>query len=267
MRYITILYFITLLIQYVYCYGYDSHKYLGKIADEYIDKYEENIKKSMNIRLETISDWADKIKRNKKYEWTKELHYIDIMECTNNTYDENIINKYCEDKCIITGIKTLTRLLKQNKYFYGEIKYEYDKEELYKKLNDEEKLKILIHLIQDFNQPMHYLGFKRGGNDYKIKMLYNNHNITTNLHSIWDNIIPKYFLKNTNYKGKDDKYEKEDIDTLINKIFNKNIKIACKIYPNTNYLIFEEYYNEEYMKELFNNYMELLIKVLKYIYE
>lgn len=146
MRYILILYFITLLIQNVYGYGYLTHRYLGKIADEYIDKYEENIKKSINIRLESVSDWADRIKRNKKYQWSKELHYIDIMECNNNTYDENIINKYCEDKCIITGIKTLTRLLKQNKYVYEEIKYEYDNEELYKKLNDEEKLKLLIQI-------------------------------------------------------------------------------------------------------------------------
>jgi hypothetical protein len=267
MRYILILYFITLLIQNVYGYGFRTHRYLGKIADEYIDKYEENIKKSINIRLESVSEWADHIKRNKKYEWTKQIHYIDIMECTNNIYDENIINKYCEDKCIITGIKTLTRMLKQNKYVYEEIKYEYDNEELYKRLNDEEKLKLLIHLIQDFNQPMHYLGFKRGGNDYKIKMLYNNNNITRNLHQIWDTFLPEYFIKNTNYKGKEDKYIKEDIYTLINRIFNKNIKIACKIYPTMNYLIFNEYYKEEYMKELFDNYMELLIKVLKTIYE
>ena len=98
-------------------------------------------------------------------------------------------------------------------------------------------------------------------------MLYNNHNITTNLHNIWDIFLPEYFIKNTNYKEKDNKYIKEDIYTLINRIFNKNIKIACKIYPANNYLIFDEYYNEEYMKELFDNYMELIIKVLKYIYE
>ena len=59
----------------------------------------------------------------------------------------------------------------------------------------------------------------------------------------------------------------KDYNKLVDNVFNKNINISCKIYPDKDYLIFEEYYNEKYMEELFNNYMELIIKTLKYIYE
>lgn len=268
MRYILILLFINLIIQNVYCFGYEIHRYLGRITDEYLKKNEIEIKNKINISIEKVSDWADKIKRNKKYEWTKEIHYIDVYNCMNKQYDKEIIDKYCKDNCIISGIKTLTRLLKRNKYYNMERAYDEYVEERYKELTDEEKMKLLIHLIQDFSQPMHYIGFKRGGNDYKIRILYDGRNITTNLHSIWDTMIPKHFITQTKYKGMNLKYEKEDdTNILINRIFNRNIKIACKIYPENSYIKFEEYYNEDYVKELFDNYLEVMIKILKMIYE
>jgi len=273
MKYILTIYFIILIIDNVYGYGYKVHEYMGKIVDDYILINEEKLKKKININFEDVSSWADKIKRNKKYEWTKELHYIDIYECINKKYEEEIINKYCKDNCIIYSIKELTKLLKHSNK--KNIFYKQENTDMYinnnnkfEILNNEEKLKLLIHFIQDFSQPLHLLGYKRGGNDYKVKILYNGYNKTRNLHYIWDSLIPEYFINKTKYKGeKIYYYNEKDYNKLVDNVFNKNINISCKIYPDKDYLIFEEYYNEKYMEELFNNYMELIIKTLKYIYE
>ena len=55
---------------------------------------------------------------------------------------------------------------------------------------------------------------------------------------------------------------------LINTdILNKNIKqVACKIYPDSDYILFDEYFNPEYFTILFDNHYTILIYTLRYIF-
>ncbi len=244
--------YFVLMITVVNGYSFKTHRYLGDLTDKYLSKYEpETYDKIINIlddNIQSVSTWADSIKRTQKYIWTKPLHYIDILECRKN-YTKEIVDKYCENKCIYSMIENITNILK-------------DKSENIYKLSKVELLKFLIHFIQDFNQPMHLLGYTRGGNDLKIIVNHHNRNKTTNLHYIWDSLVPEYYISNFNYNF-DKKIKSKDIL----KILNENIKISCNNYPILNYIIFENYFNKNNVEILFENYMILIINTLLEIYK
>lgn len=255
---------IILLVGYVSCYGYQLHGFLGKLTDNYLKVNEpiiyDKVKNILrNQSISSISSWADKIKRNPKYSWTRELHYIDILECTKD-YSSGIINNYCKENCIVSVIKDFTNALKYNS------KYKYIKNKVV--ISNSELLKFLIHFIQDFNQPMHLLGFDRGGNSFKINMYdsINKKNISSNLHFIWDSLLPNYYIKHFNYTLPDITLNSQE--NLLENILNENIKnVACKIVPNSHYLIFQEYFVKEHFKLLFDNYHYLIIHTLKNIFD
>jgi hypothetical protein len=78
---------ITIFISGVFCFNHDVHSFLGKQTNDYLEMYEPKVLK--NIREITDEDfgemslWADKIKKNKKWNWAKKHHYININECSN----------------------------------------------------------------------------------------------------------------------------------------------------------------------------------------
>ena len=100
---ITMLKSVLLLCIYVWGYGYKMHEHLGKLTDIYLQKYEPKLYNKTvslleNHTIASISSWADKIKRQPMYSWTKNLHYIDILECSNTKrYDKRVIYKYCNN--------------------------------------------------------------------------------------------------------------------------------------------------------------------------
>lgn len=253
-----------ILLNFISCYAYKTHTFLGALADTYLsENYPEIYKKIIyDLQGKTIADistWADKVKM--KRPWTKKLHYIDILECNTNI-NNDIVNKYCTKGCIVNTIIDYTLKLK-NQYkllnFQSEI--------VTQEPNREETLKFLIHFLQDFNQPLHLLGYDKGGNEMKIIVNRNNRNRTTNMHELWDEIVPEYYIKNKNYNSNiKHKTINTNINALVLYILNVNIKIACKIYPNTNYIIFENYYHQEYIEVLFSNYLTMIVNIMKYIY-
>ena len=250
---------ILFLFNFVIGYSYPIHTYLGKIIDDNLKHnsiYPKIIETLEGNTISSVSSWADKIKRTKKFNYTKQLHYIDILECRKDNYTYDIIDKYCKNDCIVSIILDIMS----------------NKQLIDKKLNltNFEELKFLIHFIQDISQPMHVIGYERGGNSYKIILNKNNRNKTTNLHYIWDTDLPNYFIKKTNYTIP--KYISKNITNIFEyseyfiQILNRNIHIACRIMPIDHYIIFEEYYNdnEKYIKELFDNYFNLMRNSLEY---
>ena len=254
-------------------YAFKTHEYLGELTEEYLKMFEPEILYKIksdihNESLSSVSTWADRVKYTKEYYWSKHLHYIDIMECGKVTQDTD--NKYCKKDCITSTIVNYTKTLKESHIkqicFNNEIHLT--------KVTDEEKIKFLIHFIQDFNQPMHLFGFDKGGNGYEIIRNKNNRNKTTNLHYLWDSEIPEYFVENFEYKiHKIDDTDIRTIDEyykLVLLILNKNYDIACNYiygkWGNIHYIKFEEYFKQEHARMLFDNYLELIIKTLKFIY-
>jgi hypothetical protein len=247
-------------------YGYKMHGHLGKLTDSYLSKHELEIKNKIDNlfdgkTIESVSSWADKIKRKPKYAWTKDLHFIDILECHRERYTKDVIDKYCENHCIVSALLDFTNSIKYN------FKYDYVFDDG-SKLSNVELLKFLVHFIQDFSQPMHLLGYDRGGNSYKVNILFDGKNRTSNLHYIWDSMLPEYFVNNYAYTLPNKIYDKpSNYYELLEDVINDNIQISCRIYPDSHYIIFNDYFKEEYFVKLFDNYMKLVIGTLKYIFE
>jgi len=261
--------YIYLLLNVVYSYGFNIHKYLGKLTDVYLNEFEPILyNKILNILdsdIASISSWADKIKRKKEYDWSRQLHYIDILECRKDLYTKDIIDKYCENNCVVSALQNFTYTLK-----YNLIQPEMN-------LTNADILKFIIHFIQDISQPMHLLGYEKGGNSLKLIINQNNKNRTTNLHFLWDTMLPEFFIKKYTYHFPkiciNNVYNNLDnnllgnLDNILLDILNKNIKqVACKIYPDTDYIVFDEYFNSNYFITLFDNYYFIMISTLKYIF-
>ena len=248
-----------------------THSYLGQSNDIYLKEYESEIyNKISNILInQTISDvssWADTIKRTKEYSWTTTLHYIDIMECRKEDYDKTIIDNYCKGSCIVSALNNFVEELKsrhQNICLNANKGRETG-------LSDENILKFIIHFMQDFVEPMHLLGYERGGNSLKLNIKMPTGNIRkTNLHQLWDSLVPEYYIKKFNPVFDFSVEKPIDYSKFIQDQLNKNIHIACLIYPNNpnETIIFEEYFKKVYLDTLFKNYQELSIGTFKYIFE
>ena len=122
-------------------------------------------------------------------------------------------------------------------------------------LSAKEQLKFLIHFLQDFNQPLHLLGYDRGGNSFKVIVNDDGHNKTYGLHYVWDTLLPVYYIENFPYSSPLQRVilpEPFDINQVIAQTLNGNLQISCKIYPKTHYLVFNDYFKEENFQLLFD---------------
>lgn len=262
----------TLCISSINTFSYKTHKFLGDLTEKYLIRYEPLLLEKIygdfpQFSFTKGSVWPDKIKNKKEYLWTKKLHYIDIQKCLNN-YSLNVINEECNNNCIFSALQNFTNTLHESKT----------------KSNLLDELRFLMHFTQDFNQPLHLIGKERGGNSYKIILNMNGINKTTNLHYLWDSQIPEYYIKyyknkeyfkqkqhilynNVNNKVKNDNVNANlNYTELLLNILQKNIKIPCSKKTFKKYIVFEQYFDKTIIKELFKNYLEMIIFTLKYIY-
>lgn len=250
------------ILNYVYTFGYKTHKYLGNYLDIYLNKtdpilYSNIISTLQGNTIEGVSIWADTMKKKKGYTWTRTLHYIDITDC-NNTITNKILNTYCKGKCIVSAIIDFVNAFKTGISL--------------KNLTKNELLKFIIHFIQDFNQPMHLLGYDAGGNGFEvITKQHSGRNKSSNVHYLWDTLIPEFYTKHYNfvYKGNEQSEIKNenDLNKLLLQMLNINLQIGCKLYPKSNYIIFDDYFNPKDMQLLFNNYMIMSVEILMYLFD
>lgn len=233
------------LINLVDSFGFKFHTFLGNTLDTQFELYNKtlylNILKDLNgSSFANVSTWADRIKTNRKYSWTRELHYIDIDECGQV---KNPV-KYCERGCIL---KSLDYLSHHN----------------YANLSTFENLALLLHLSQDLFQPLHSCGFFRGGNDKQFvlkRRSLNTKGRKINFHQLFDSFLPEYFLKLQlpyNYDT--------TVNINITEILQTNVNLCCKMDWDKNELYLEDFYNSmdgsNYYNTLLNNYLKLSISL------
>lgn len=171
------IHFVFLFLTTVSGYSFKIHNYLGNLTQESISS--ETLNNFEGIPLNQVSTWADRIKNkkgNKKYNWLRNLHYIDITKCNINI-TENVIKNYCpKNNCIYN---TLDYLMFHN----------------FANLSKWENWALTLHLLQDLFQPMHTCGFYRGGNTKKIKLeLPNGKSKKMNIHQLFDLYLPKRYI-------------------------------------------------------------------------
>lgn len=129
------------------------------------------------LSLSSVASWADDVKNQPQYVFTKPLHYVNqptqtvISQCH---YDRV---RDCSTGCVDSAIQNYTaRTINQDMNLT---------------LADQtEAFKFFNHFISDASQPLH-AGFPGGGNG--IKGTFNKS--STNLHSLWDSGLITYGMR------------------------------------------------------------------------
>lgn len=146
-------------------WGQNGHRTVGETAENYLkSKVSRKIDRILNGQsIADASTYADEIKSDRSYDKYKPWHYANIP--FNQTYSQAEKNPQGD---IVSGIEECIQQLKS-----GELNLE--KEQFY--------LRMLIHLVGDMHQPLHF-GLKedKGANDFKVKWF----NKPSNLHRVWD---------------------------------------------------------------------------------
>lgn len=139
-----------------YLIGYMAEKQLSKSTRKKIEKV------LYPMSLGRSGTWMDEIRSDKSYDYATSWHYLTSEK---GEYDpklqENTGDAY-------EAIQRLKEELKQGVLSTKE---------------EAEKLKMLIHMVEDIHQPLHVgTGTDRGGNDVKLEYFGQ----PTNLHAVWD---------------------------------------------------------------------------------
>lgn len=178
MKFLLLLFLITSLTSSAKTnWGKNGHRAVGDIAAHYLHKdAKETVKRILgNESLAIASTWMDEIRANPKYDYTHDWHWVTIPGGL--SYEQTEKNPNGD---IIHAIQTIITDLKKGNLSAKE---------------EEEKLKMLIHLVGDIHMPLHVgTGKDRGGNDTKVKWFWK----SSNLHRVWDSgMIDEYQLSYT----------------------------------------------------------------------
>lgn len=146
-------------------WGATGHRATGWIAEKYLNKKArkelQRILKGQSLAI--ASTWMDEIRSDSTYNYTTDWHWVTVQD--GQTYDQSQKNPKGD---VIEAIDRLIRDLKSKKLSAKQ---------------EEESIKMLIHLVGDIHQPLHVGGGSdRGGNDVKIMWF----RVDSNLHRVWD---------------------------------------------------------------------------------
>jgi hypothetical protein len=175
-------------------WGQNGHRTVGEIAESYLkSKASRKINKILNGQsIADASTFADEIKSDKAYRKYNVWHYANAP--LDQSYEESEKNP---DGDIVVGIQECIDKLKS------------------KTLSKEDEqfyLKMLIHLIGDMHQPLHFgLEEDKGANDFKVKWF----NKPTNLHRVWDTqMIESYNMSYTELTGNLPSLSKSEVKSI-----------------------------------------------------
>lgn len=146
-------------------WGATGHRATGWIAEKYLNKKArkemQRILKGQSLAI--VSTWMDEIRSDSTYNYTADWHWVTVQN--DQTYDQSQKNPKGD---VIEAIDRLIKELKSKKLTAKQ---------------EEESLKMLIHLVGDIHQPLHVGGGNdRGGNDVKVMWFRTD----SNLHRLWD---------------------------------------------------------------------------------
>lgn len=146
-------------------WGQTGHRIVGDVAADYLTpETRKEIRRVLGpTSMAIASTWMDKIRSNPAYDHTHDWHWVTIPD--GKTYAETNKNPNGD---LINTLRTIINELKSGSLSTKE---------------EQERLKMLIHLVGDIHQPLHVgTGNDRGGNDTEVEWFYRD----SNLHRVWD---------------------------------------------------------------------------------
>jgi hypothetical protein len=149
-----------------YAWGPTGHRATGLVADKHLTKKAkkalERILKGQSLAM--ASTWMDEIRSDSTFDYMADWHWVTIQN--GETYDQSVKNPNGD---IIQTLERVIQELKSGKLNAAE---------------EEQRVRILIHLVGDLHQPLHVGGgTDRGGNDVRVTWFRTD----SNLHRVWDN--------------------------------------------------------------------------------
>lgn len=146
-------------------WGATGHRATGLIAERYLNaKAKKRINQILGGEsLAMISTWMDEIRSDSTYNYTTDWHWTTIPDGGRYEDVENNL-----DGKVVMMIEKFTKDLKTGKLTPKQ---------------EQEYLKMLVHMVGDMHQPLHVgKPGDRGGNDVKVKWFRSE----SNLHRVWD---------------------------------------------------------------------------------
>ncbi|WKK86800.1 S1/P1 nuclease [Marivirga arenosa] len=221
-------------------WGQTGHRVVGEVASFYLKK---KVSKRVNDILNrqsmaVASVWMDNIKSEDKYDFMKPWHYVTIPNGL--TYEETEKNP---DGDAIMKIKEIVKNLKAGNLSAQE---------------EQNQLKILIHLVGDIHQPLHVgTGEDIGGNAVKLKWFGKN----SNLHRVWDSeMIDSKAFSYTELAEAVNITTKEEVEALQSATIDDWYKEAMGMRDQVYTLPEDMYLGYEYMYKNWDGVQEQLMK-------
>ena len=146
-------------------WGATGHRATGLIAEQYLNtKAKKKIATLLNNEsVAMVANWMDEIRSDSTYNYTADWHWTTIPD--GKHYEDVAKNP---DGKIVEMMEKIVAELKSHKL---------------SKKQEQEYLKMLVHLVGDIHQPLHVgKPGDRGGNDVKVKWFRSE----SNLHRVWD---------------------------------------------------------------------------------
>ncbi len=177
-------------------WGANGHRTIALIAQRYFDdEVAAEISRLLEGRsLASVSDWADTIRSDERWDCASPFHYATLPPGTH----------YLDE-----GVPPQGDVL-------GAIVY-YEEMLSNRAARPEQRavaLKFLVHFVADVHQPLHVgLGCDRGGNDVQVEW----YGEVANLHSVWDSkIYDSWQLSYTEFADSIDIAEAAEINAVQN---------------------------------------------------
>ena len=168
---------VLVLSQSSIAWGPDGHSIIAEIAERYLQpRTKAAIKELLGDQsLAEASNWADRLRDNPNYDWSKPLHYINVPRSASAVN----LSRDCEhDACVVAAITKYAAVLRNRKA---------PREERI------EALKFLVHFVGDVHQPLHVAyADDRGGNQIKVTWFGD---ADWNLHAVWDSALIQRDIK------------------------------------------------------------------------
>ena len=165
------------IAQSTIAWGPDGHSIIALIADRYLQPRTRAAIKELlgDDSLADASNWADRLRDNPAYDWSKPLHYINVPRDASTV---NLPRDCKDDACVVAAITTYAAVLRNRKA---------PREQRI------EALKFLVHFVGDVHQPLHVsYADDRGGNQVRVSWF---DETDWNFHAVWDSALIQRDMK------------------------------------------------------------------------
>ncbi|KAI8814280.1 S1/P1 nuclease-domain-containing protein [Cladochytrium replicatum] len=160
----------------VHAWGAVGHTIVANIAYSFLTSDSISKLTSLGVSTTTFSTtstsssigvWADQVKSQSAYSWSKVLHYSDAGDNPPTSCSYSYSRDCADGKCVVGAIGNYTSRVCSSSVSNAQ---------------KAEAVKFLAHFFGDITQPLHICGKLTGGNDQSVTY----DGSSTNLHSIWD---------------------------------------------------------------------------------